>query len=143
MLKFLSLVFVLSTVSVFGKETELRDFFYTVELSVKRDSSVFDEVAELISDSEIESEVKKLAVFSQQDKSVSSMTALNDRLSKDMKTINKNLHILGYYNAKVKYDIKIDEDDSVRVFVKVDTRNKFALNFSIKFTDQNEKFNEY
>ena len=142
-LRFLSLVFVLSAVSVLGKNVELQDFFYTVELSVKRDSSIFDEVAELISESEIKSEVKKLAVFAQQDKPVSSMTALNDRLNRDMKTINKNLHLLGYYNAKVRYDIEIDGDNSVKVFVKVDTRNKFALNFSIKFIDQREKFNKY
>ncbi len=143
MLRFLLLIFILSTVSAFGKDVELRDFFYTVELSIKKDSSVFDEMVELFSESEIKSEVKKLEVFSQQDKPVSSMTALNDRLSKDIKTINKNLHILGYYNAKVKYDIKVDEEDIVRVFLKVDTRNKFALNFSLKFLDQNERFNSH
>lgn len=141
MLRFLSLFFVLSVTNVFGKEAELRDFFYTAELSVKKDSSVFDEMAELISESEIKSEVKKLAVFSMQDKPVSNMTALNDRLNRDMKTINKNLHILGYYNAKVKYDIEVGEDNLVQVLVKVDMRNKFALNLSVKFSDQGEKFN--
>ncbi len=135
--------FILSVANVFGKSDELRDFFYTVELSMKKDSSVFDEVADLISESEIKSEVKKLTIFSQQDKPVNSMTALNDRLNKDMVTINRNLHLLGYYNAKVKYDIKIDKDNSVRVFIKVDTRNKFGLNFSIKFIDQDNDFNKY
>ena len=143
MLRFLSLIFVLSAVDVFGKDVELRDFFYTVELSINKESSVFDEMAELISESEIRSEVKKLAVFSLQDKPVSSMTALNDRLNRDIKTINKNLHIHGYYNAKVKYDIRTDEEDLVQVFVNVDTRNKFALNFSVKFADQGEKFNRH
>ena len=85
MLRFLLLIFILSTVSAFGKDVELRDFFYTVELSIKKDSSVFDEMVELFSESKIKSEVKKLAIFSQQNKPVSNMTALNDRLSKDIK----------------------------------------------------------
>ena len=143
MLRFLSLGFILFFSDVFGNSLELRDFFYTVNLSVKKDSSIFDEVAELISESEIRSEIKKLAIFSQQDKTVNSMTALNDRLNKDIVTINKNLHLLGYYNARVNHDIKIGEDDYVQVFIKVDTQNKFSLNVSIKFVDQNEDFNKY
>lgn len=143
MRKFLSLGFFLLVVDVFGKSDELRDFSYTVELSMKKDSSILDEVAELVSESEIRSEIKKLAVFSQQDKPVNSMTALNDRLNKDMITINKDLHKFGYYNAKVKHDIKVDEDNSVKVFIKIDTKKKFSLNFSTRFVDQDKDFNRH
>ena len=143
MRSFLSLGFILLVVDVFGKSDELKDFSYTVELSMKKDNSILDEVTELISESEIRSEIKKLAIFSQQDKPVNSMTALNDRLNKDMIVLNKDLHKFGYYNAKVKYDVKIDEDNFVKVFIKIDTKNKFSLNFSIKFVDQDKDFNRH
>ncbi|MBO7454167.1 MAG: BamA/TamA family outer membrane protein [Alphaproteobacteria bacterium] len=143
MLRFLSLGFILLVVDVFGRSDELRDFSYTIDLSMKKDNSILDEVAELISESEIRSEIKKLSVFAQQDKPVNSMTALNDRLSKDMVILNKDLHQFGYYNAKVKYDIRIDEDNSVKVLIKIDTKNKFSLNFSTKFVDQDKDFNRH
>ena len=143
MLRFLSLGFFLLVVDVFGKSDELRDFSYTIELSMKKDSSIFDEMTELVLESEIRSEMKKLAIFAQQDKPVNSLTALNDRLNKDMVILNKDLHKFGYYNAKVKYNVKVDEDNSVKVFIKVDTKNRFSLNFSIKFVDQDKDFNRH
>jgi len=143
MLRFLSLGLVLLVIDVFGKSDDLRDFFYAVELSIKKDNSILDELTELVSESEMTSEIKKLALFSQQDKPVNSMTALNDRLNKDIVTINKELHQFGYYNAKVKYDIRIDEDNFVTVHIEIDTRSRFSLNFSAKFVDQDENFNKY
>ncbi len=141
-LRFLSIISIVSVVNVFGKHEDLRDFPYTVELSIKHNNSFLEEMTKLIAESEIESEIKKLPIFFQQNKPATSMTALDDRINKDIKTINKNLHMLGYYNAEVKYDIKIDDDNSVKVYIKVDTQNKFGLNFSIKFIDQDEMFNK-
>lgn len=140
-------VFVLISVffisSVFGKEPELMDFFYTVELSLKKGSSIWEELSEFISESEIEAEIKKLSVFALENKPVSSMTTLNDRLMKDTKTIHKNLHLLGYYNSKVDYRIDVGKNNAVTVFIGIDAGNKFNLKFSVKFKDQDKKFNEY
>jgi hypothetical protein len=143
MFKFLCVVFVLFFADVFGKNAELRDFPYTVELSIKKDGSLLEDISDFISESELQTEIKKLTVFSQQDKPVNSIIALTDRLNKDTKTIYKSLHIFGYYNAKVDYDIEISDDNSVAVFIKIDAKNKFDLNFSIKFIDQDDKFNKY
>ncbi len=143
MVRVFILIFVLFIPSAFAKDAELRDFFYTTELSLKKDSSILEELTEFVSESEIESEIKKLSVFAMENKPVSSMTTLHDRLSKDVKTIHKNLHLLGYYNSKVDFDIKVGKNNFVTVFISIDAGNKFDLNFSIKFRDQDEKFNEY
>ena len=143
MFRFLCVIFILFFANAFGNKAELRDFTYTVELSISKDSSFLEDISDFISESEIQTEIEKLSVFSQQDKPVSSVVALTDRLNKDMKTIHKNLHTFGYYDAEADYDIKIEEDNSVAVFIKVDTKKKYGLNFSIKFVDQDEKFNKY
>lgn len=143
MFRFFCIFFVLFFANVFGNRLELRDFPYTVELSIKKDGSFLEDISDFILESEIQTEMKKLAVFSQQNKPVSSIVMLTDRLNGDIKTIHKNLHTLGYYNAKVNYDMKANDDNSVIVFIKIDTKNKFNLDFSVKFTDQDEKFNEY
>ena len=143
MFRFLCVGFILFFVDVFGKNAELRDFPYTVELSIKKDGSLLEDISDFISESEIQTEIKKLAVFSQQDKPVSSIIALTDRLNKDMKTIHKSLHTFGYYNAKVDYDIKVNDENSVAVFIKIDAKNRFDLDFSITFVDQDDKFNKY
>lgn len=143
MFRFLCVVFVLFFVDVLGKNAELRDFPYTVELSIKKDGSLLEDISDFISESEMNTEIKKLTVFSQQDKPINSIIALTDRLNKDTRTIYKSLHAFGYYNAKVDYNIEISDDNSVAVFIKIDAKNKFDLNFSIKFTDQDDKFNKH
>ena len=142
-LEFLVLVCVVFTADVFAKQPELRDFFYTVELILKKRSTFLEELSEFVSESEIEEEVKKLSVFALENKPVSSMTTLYDRLTKDVTTIHKNLHLLGYYNSKVDYKIGVNKNNAVTVFMEVDAGNKFNLDFSIKFKDQDEKFNKY
>lgn len=126
----------------FGKQKELKDFSYTVELSVKRDTSFSESISSLASESEIESEAKKITIF-QKNKTVSNMAALTDRLNKGIKTLHKNLHMLGYYNSKISYDIKVNKDNSAIVFLNIDAMNQFSLNFSIKFLDLDEKSNKY
>lgn len=126
----------------FGKQKELKDFSYVVELSVKKGLSS-ESLSSLALESKVESEAKKITVFSQRNKTVSSMDALTDRLNKGVKILYKNLHMLGYYNSKISYDIKVDKSDSAIVSLNVDAMNKFNLDLSIKFLDLDEKSNEY
>ena len=126
-----------------GEQQELRNFSYTVQLSVKRNRSFSEPISLLALESEIESEVKKIATFSQQHKTISSMAALTDRLNKNINVLYKNLHILGYYNSKVDYDIKVGKNNSAVVALNVDVRNKFNLKLSIKLLDLDEKSNKY
>lgn len=141
-LRFVLIFYVFVMGNVLGNQVDLRDFYYSVDVVMKKESSFLEEIAEFISESDIKEEVNKLQVFEKQGKPVTSMSALGDRLNKDMKTLHKNLHTLGYYNAKAKYEIKVDDENNVNVIIRVKAGNKFSLNMSIRFTDQDEMFNE-
>lgn len=141
-LRFGVVFFVLFSELVFCSKGDLRDFFYSVDLTIKDKQNFLKALSEIISESDIETEIKNLKIFSLKDKPVSSMNALTERIHSDIATIHKNLHIDGFYNATVNYDISKDSNDRVHISIKVDLKNKFRLMTNIKFLDQDEKFND-
>lgn len=136
-------VFLVFNLASFAGENskELRDFYYTAHIDVKIDKGLFDQLASVISESEISDEIKKLRTFSQQDKSVSSMRALRDRVRQDVDTMYKTAYYHGFYNAQVKHDIK--KQDGVHVDVFVDLGEVFNLKLNLTFENQDENFHNF
>ncbi len=120
---------------------DMRDFHYNVRLVLKEDKGVINALSDVFSDSEIKTEIKKLRIFSKKDKTVNNINALTSRLNEDVESIYKNLHILGYYNADVKYQIKFDKEKNVNIFIKVEPKEKFSLEIQLDLEDQSEKDN--
>ncbi|MDR0555625.1 MAG: BamA/TamA family outer membrane protein [Holosporaceae bacterium] len=134
------LPFFFLVVDIFAYEPDFHDFHYRVELILKKDQNIVETISDMISESQIMVAIKELRTFSQQQKTVTSMKALKGRLSDDVEIIQKKAHILGFYNASVRYDI-IDRNP-VKVKIHVDLGNKFNLKLDVHYMNQDNEFNQ-
>ena len=123
-------------------DADLKNFRYNAKLILKEDKSFIENLYDIVSESEIRASIEKLRIFSMHNKPVSSMHALNDRVSKDIETIHKNLHAEGFYNSNVESNIKISATNEVTVTIKVSPNNKFKLKTKLKLLDQNDDTNK-
>ena len=142
-MRFFVFVLFLVSQSAFCGKGDLRDFFYGIDLTIKDNHGMLESLSDIISESEIESDIRNLKIFTMKDKPVSSMNALTERVNSDVATIHKNLHVNGFYNAEVNSDIKNNNNGGVQVSIRVDLKNKFKLVKNIKFLDRDENFNDY
>ena len=136
-----SLLFVFSQTCAVSEES-LRDFHYDVELKLQEEKAFLQGLSDIISESEIKSKITQLRIFALKDKPISSISALSDRLENDVETMHKILHVLGYYNAKIRHSIK-EKNGRVSVLIKVDPKEQFKLDYNVNFLDQNSAFKEY
>jgi translocation and assembly module TamA len=129
------------TLNAFSYESDLRDFRYSVEAILKQDQNIIEIVSDIISESEISTEIKQLRTFERQDKPVGSMRALKDRINNDITTIRKKACFLGFYGTKIRYDINSDDPKNVAVKIVVDFGEKFNLKLNVRYENQDEEFN--
>jgi hypothetical protein len=87
---------------------------------LKEDQNIIATFADIISEPKIVSEIEQLRTFLQQGKPVGNMRALKDRISADIETIHKKLHILGYYGSKIDYNIRVTGAKNAVVNLDID-----------------------
>ncbi|MCR5225519.1 MAG: BamA/TamA family outer membrane protein [Alphaproteobacteria bacterium] len=120
---------------------EQRDFHYAAHVDIKMEKNLFEQLSDIISESEIADEIKKLRTFSQQDKTVSNMRALRDRVINDVDAIYQKAYYYGFYDAKVNYKIK--KLDVVHVDISVDLGRIFNLELNFTFDNQDDDFKTF
>ncbi|MDR2795047.1 MAG: BamA/TamA family outer membrane protein, partial [Holosporaceae bacterium] len=88
------------------------------------------------------SDIKETRTFLEQDKPVSSINVLKERLDNDVMEIYKKIHNDGFYNAEVSY--KMSPASPGRVFVKlfVNIKEIFKIKTQVQYLGLNEKLSE-
>ncbi|MDR0968719.1 MAG: BamA/TamA family outer membrane protein [Holosporaceae bacterium] len=142
MAKKIGFLFAAVVLNAFSYEADLRDFNYRVDLILKQEQNIVEIASDMIFDSEIASTIKQLRTFARQSKPVSNMRALKDRIINDMATIRKKAHIMGFYGAKIRYDIDSANPKEVIVKLRVDLGTKFNLKLNVSYLNQDEEFNK-
>ncbi|MDR0677295.1 MAG: BamA/TamA family outer membrane protein [Holosporaceae bacterium] len=107
---------------------------------MKKKQNLFETLSDLISESDLVTEIKQLRIFSQQNKSVSSMKTLKDRISNDIKIIYQKTHMAGFYSAVAKYDIDTTNSERVKVKIDVDLGKKFKLKLNLNYFNRDADF---
>jgi translocation and assembly module TamA len=120
---------------------DLRDFHYTADLQLEEESGLFNSMTDMISESEISTEIKQLRTFDQQDKTINSMKALDDRVGDDVKNIHQKLHRLGFFESKVHHEIRV-KNRKAHVKMRVIFGQIFNLKLNIHYQNQSAAFNE-
>lgn len=122
--------------------TELRNFSYSANINIEMDKSIFEHISDVISESEISSAIKQLRTFSQQEKPVSNMKALRDRVKRDVGRIYEKAYKLGFYEAHVEHKIRSDGRRAV-VDIHVDLGSQFNLKLNLIFPNQDKNFTKH
>ncbi|MDR1982397.1 MAG: BamA/TamA family outer membrane protein [Holosporaceae bacterium] len=136
---FLFLVFVWNA---FSYEPSFHDFRYNVDMVVTKDQNFVESFTDLISESAIVTDIKRLRIFSQQDKPISNMRALKDRITNDITVMYQKAHIYGFYGVDISYKIYIGDSKNVTVKMHVDLKKKFKLKLNVNYINQDEEFNK-
>ncbi|MDR1561064.1 MAG: hypothetical protein LBS23_01780, partial [Holosporaceae bacterium] len=123
------------------EDVDLHDFYYKVDMFLEEKKGVFVALTDMIFESEMSAEISQLRTFTQQDKTVSNMKALNNRIKNDITTINKKAHILGFYGAKTSYKIQVENSKNIRVKMYINLGRIFNLKLNIKYLNQDDEFN--
>jgi translocation and assembly module TamA len=111
-------------------------------VTITQDQNIIESFSDMISESEIESDIKRLRIASQQSKPVSNMRALKDRIDEDVAAMYQKTHILGFYGTNISYKIHADDPENIMVEIHLDLGAKFKLGLNIRYLNQNEEFNE-
>jgi len=127
---------------VLAYDPDLHDFNYTVDLEIKKDQGIMGAFSDLISDPAFVSATKSLRLFSLQDKRVTNMRALKDRIVNDVNTMYKKAHLHGFYGTDIKYKILPQKSGDVLVKIDVDLRQKFKLKLNLTYKNQNDQFHK-
>jgi translocation and assembly module TamA len=131
---------------VFASESEedldLHNFHYKVNFVLEERQNIFGMLTEIISESEIAAEINQLRTFALQDKTISNMRALIERVNSDINTIQKKAHALGFYGAKVHHKIRVEDSENVSVSIYVDLGQIYNLKLDVKYLNQNKEFNK-
>ncbi|MDR1551755.1 MAG: BamA/TamA family outer membrane protein [Holosporaceae bacterium] len=136
MLKFLPIF--LSLFCVLAHGSDFHDFCYKADIILKKDQSIFETLADIISESQIMLESKTLRVFSQQDKTVSNMRALKERITQAVEAIHKKAHMQGFYGAEIHHTIRKSNPVEVKIYVNLG--NKFNLKLDASYVGQSDDF---
>jgi translocation and assembly module TamA len=120
-------------------EEEMSDFRYSAELFITKDESLFSTISGMFSDSEIEADIKLLRTFSEENKTVSNVRSLLDRLDNDVNEIYKKAHALGFYAAAVEYKINVVDRKHMKVEIHVNFGEEFDLKLNLRFVGSNNK----
>lgn len=121
-------------------DSEFRDFYYKVDLVLNAEHSLIGVVEDIFSGSEIKDEIKSLRTFKEQNKTVSNIRALTDRIKSDISTIYKKTHMLGFYDADIKYKMKLKKQNKVFVRIYVDLGKIFGLQLNVKYLNKDDEF---
>ncbi|MBE6447580.1 MAG: hypothetical protein E7015_03830 [Alphaproteobacteria bacterium] len=138
-----SLMLILIPCSHGNNDVGLKNFKYRAKLVLNEKKSFLEGLANIISDSDLKASIEKLRIFSMKNQPVSSLHALNDRVSKDVDTIYRNLHAEGYYNAHVESNIESSLENEAIVTVRVSPNNRFKLMVKLKLLDQSVDINKF
>lgn len=130
----------MSFADLFAIDGDLHDFFYQAELVIDMERSLFGRIGDLFTGSEIEEDILELRTFSEQNKRVSNMRALSDRLNSDINEIHKKAHTLGFYDAAVRYKIHVPENNRLLLTVFVDFGQIFKLKLNVNYIGKDEEF---
>lgn len=130
-------------VSAYSGDWKFRDFRYRAEIIIEKDQNLIETFMDIISESQIVDEIKRLRIFSQQDVPVSNMRTLKNRIANDIAQMHKRAHIFGYYNAKINHNVQRNVSGNVIVNFHVNLGQKFNLKLNFHCINQNEKFNNY
>jgi translocation and assembly module TamA len=120
----------------------LHDFHYRVDFVLNATNGIFDLFSDLFSGSAMEEEVESLRIFKEQDKTVSNMMALIDRIKADVSILYKKAHTLGFYGADIKYKTWVQEKNKVLVTIYVDLGKIFKLQLNVKYLHKDEAFHK-
>ncbi|MDR2107187.1 MAG: BamA/TamA family outer membrane protein [Holosporaceae bacterium] len=123
-------------------ESEFYDIGYSAELILKKDQNFAEAFSEIISEDSISTEIKRLRLFSWQNKPIGSMRTLRDRIGNDIKAIYRKAHLTGFYGAEVACEITPVSDYRVAVKITVDLGKPFVLKTNIRYLNKDEGFVE-
>ena len=128
--------------SIADDEYDWHDFHYSVQLELETDAGLLNSLSEMIVGSEIKAKIEGLRLFKQQGEIVSNIYALKERIAKDVESLERDLHIAGYYNAVVECKLNKAENNTVNVVLKVQLNRIFGLNVHVVYTGHDAKFTE-
>ncbi|MDR2268273.1 MAG: hypothetical protein LBD81_02350, partial [Holosporaceae bacterium] len=120
-------------------DEEMSDFRYSAELLITKHESLFSSISGMFSDSEIEADIKLLRTFSEENKTVSNVKSLLDRLDNDVNEIYKKAHALGFYDASVKYKINVVDRKRMKVEIYINFGEEFDLKLNLRFIGNSNK----
>ena len=75
-------------------DEDFHDFYYQADLVIDMERSLLGRIGDLFTGSEIEDDILSLRTFSEQNKRVSNLRALSDRINTDISEIHKKAHNL-------------------------------------------------
>ncbi|MDR2780898.1 MAG: BamA/TamA family outer membrane protein [Holosporaceae bacterium] len=142
-LKKSSVFFLIFAYRAFCYDADFHDFNYDVEMILEKNQTIIGTFADMLSEPEIISGIEQLRTFSQQDKTVSNMRALKDRIANDVAIIHKKAHMLGYYGTKINYSTHVIDSKNVKVKLHINLGKKFNLKLNVQFLNQDNKFNSH
>ncbi|MDR1375231.1 MAG: BamA/TamA family outer membrane protein [Holosporaceae bacterium] len=131
---------------VFATESEedldLHNFHYRANLVLEEKQNILGALTEIISESEMATEINQLRTFALQNKTISNMRALIDRINSDINIIYKKAHSLGFFGAKIYHKILVKNPNNINVNIYVDLQQIYNLKLNIKYLNRNKEFNE-
>lgn len=125
-----------------AQDADLHDFSYRAELIIDTEKSLLGRISELFTGSDIEEDILSLRTFSEQNKTISNMRALSDRIKNDIEEIHKKAHNLGFYGAEVRYKTHVESGNRVTVTVFADFGDIFTLKLDVKYVGKDENFHK-
>lgn len=121
-------------------DEDFHDFYYQADLVIDMERSLLGRIGELFTGSEIEDDILSLRTFSEQNKRVSNLRALSDRINTDISEIHKKAHNLGFYDATVKYKTHVSDNNKLLITIFVDFGQIFKLKLNVNYTNKDEAF---
>lgn len=126
--------------AIYALDEDFHDFYYQADLVIDMERSLLGRIGDLFTGSEIEEDILSLRTFSEQNKRVSNLHALSDRLNADISEIHKKAHNLGFYDAAVKYKTHVLDNNKLLITIFVDFGQIFKLKLNINYINKNKTF---
>lgn len=126
--------------NLIASDDDLYDFYYKADLVMSAEQNFLGKISDLLTGSEIKTDILSLRTFSKQNKRICNMRALSDRLNSDIAEIHRKAHELGFYNSSVKYETHFLKNNKLRVIVFVDLGKAFKLKVNVNYVGKDSAF---
>jgi translocation and assembly module TamA len=126
-----------------ARYNNMRDFNYQINLKfVTTIGWLLQMLSDFFSYSHLESDIREVRSFQEQNKIVSSINALRERLNNDVIEIYKKTHNEGFYNSEVSYEISVVNTKKVFVKLQVDTKKIFTIKTQAHYMGLDEELSK-